>query len=92
MQSVWVVGSADDIMKIPFSESEGYFTYGGDVYGNATFSPSIYEYFDSTTHQCGLVEEKSEDTASATIVAAVGSSGSSTSDIHDKRRAVHRTF
>jgi hypothetical protein len=46
MQTVWVVGDADDIIKIPPNLSKEYFTYGGSVYGNATHPPRVYEYFD----------------------------------------------
>jgi hypothetical protein len=48
MQSIWVVGDAAEIMKIPVEESSGYFTYGGNVYGNETFAPSYYRYFNGT--------------------------------------------
>ncbi|GAB1316147.1 Laccase-like multicopper oxidase 1 [Madurella fahalii] len=46
MQTVWVVGDADDIIKIPLHLSKEYFTYGGSVYGNVTHDPGVYEYFD----------------------------------------------
>ena len=53
MQSVWVIGNAADIIKIPLQEQrEGYLTYGGSVYGNDSFPPSVYEYFNSTG-SCG---------------------------------------
>ncbi|KAI5455598.1 laccase-like protein [Mariannaea sp. PMI_226] len=52
MQSVWVVGDAEQIKQIPLEESIGYFTYGGDVYGNATHAPSYHEFFNSTGN-CG---------------------------------------
>ncbi|KAK3991488.1 putative L-ascorbate oxidase [Cladorrhinum sp. PSN332] len=52
MQSVWVMGNADEIRKIPLTASQGYFTYGGSVYGNVTHSPTVYEYFDGTD-KCG---------------------------------------
>ncbi|KAK0615604.1 laccase-like protein [Bombardia bombarda] len=54
MQTVWTVGSAADIMKTPVAESSGYFTYGGDVYGNKTHSPSYFAYFNGTS-KCGPV-------------------------------------
>ncbi|KAK3375863.1 multicopper oxidase-domain-containing protein [Lasiosphaeria ovina] len=52
MQSVWVVGDAADIQKIPTELSAGYFTYGGNVYGNTTYHPSVYQYFNGT-NKCG---------------------------------------
>ncbi|KAH8885404.1 L-ascorbate oxidase [Thozetella sp. PMI_491] len=56
MQSVWVVGDAAQITKIPLEESQGYFAYGGDVYGNESRDPKIYRYFEHDTAQCpGIV-------------------------------------
>ncbi|KAL2022489.1 hypothetical protein VTK56DRAFT_5318 [Thermocarpiscus australiensis] len=52
MQSIWVVGSAEEIQKIPPNLSQDYFEYGGSVYGNATHSPSVYEYFGDAD-ECG---------------------------------------
>ncbi|CAH0027075.1 unnamed protein product [Clonostachys rhizophaga] len=46
MQSVWAVGTAQEIIAIPFTESEGYLTYGGSVYGNETYAPKYPHYFD----------------------------------------------
>ncbi len=48
MQSVWVVGHADQIVTIPTHMGVGYFVYGGDAYGNATYSPNVYHFFDDT--------------------------------------------
>ncbi len=48
MQSVWVVGHADQIVTIPTHMGVGYFVYGGDAYGNATHSPNVYHFFDDT--------------------------------------------
>lgn len=51
MQTLWVIGSASDIQKIPLEESEGYFYYGGDAYGNETFNPHCSQQF-SGKNQC----------------------------------------
>ncbi|OIW24688.1 L-ascorbate oxidase [Coniochaeta ligniaria NRRL 30616] len=51
MQSVWVNGDAADIMTIPLSQSSGYLEYGGDVYGNSTKDPVVYQAFDGSA-QC----------------------------------------
>jgi L-ascorbate oxidase len=40
MQSVWVFGDADQIMRVPYPAAEGYLQYGGSVFGNETFTPS----------------------------------------------------
>jgi hypothetical protein len=46
MESLWVVGDADDIVSIPLDASQNYFTYGGSVYGNEVRAPEVYHYFD----------------------------------------------
>lgn len=46
MQSVWVVGNATEIQRLPTELSAGYFTYGGSVYGNETWQPDVCEQFD----------------------------------------------
>lgn len=57
MQSVWVNGNAEDIMQIPLSQSQGYLTYGGDVYGNSTNDPTVYQAFDGSA-QCPTMGRK----------------------------------
>ena len=52
MQSVWVYGNAEQIVKIPLEESQGYFNYGSDVYGNATHDPIVYPYFQNNGSTC----------------------------------------
>lgn len=52
METVWVVGDAEDILTIPLPLSQSYFTYGGSVYGNDTHAPEVYHYFDDDTSQC----------------------------------------
>jgi len=49
MQSVWVVGDAADIIKMPPSVSANYFTYSGNVMGNDTNSPEVYEFYSGET-------------------------------------------
>lgn len=46
MESLWVVGNADDIVSIPLDASQNYFTYGGSVYGNKVRAPAVYHYFN----------------------------------------------
>ncbi|KAH6842656.1 Cupredoxin [Chaetomium sp. MPI-CAGE-AT-0009] len=48
MESLWVVGDAEDIVTIPLPASKGYFYYGGNVYGSEVRAPSVYHYFDAT--------------------------------------------
>jgi len=57
MQSVWIVGNADDIIDVPRLASQGYMAYGGDVYGSANHAPNVYEYFNATTCKCGRVSD-----------------------------------
>lgn len=44
MQTVWVHGNADDIMKLGKPNVEGYLTYGGNVNGNATYAPEVIHF------------------------------------------------
>lgn len=44
MQTVWVHGDADDLMKLSKPEVQGYLTYGGDVYGNETHAPEVVHF------------------------------------------------
>ena len=46
MESLWVIGNADEIVSIPLDVSQHYFSYGGDVYGNGMRAPVLYHYFD----------------------------------------------
>lgn len=52
MQSIWVVGNADEIVTIPNDMSQGYFVYGGNAYGNETYDPDIYHHFDDEEDKC----------------------------------------
>lgn len=52
MQSVWVVGNASQIQSMPTELSSGYFTYGGSVYGNETWSPDVCEQYDHSRNTC----------------------------------------
>ncbi|KAK9241639.1 multicopper oxidase-domain-containing protein [Lipomyces tetrasporus] len=47
MQTVWMFGDRDDILKLPYPTVQGYLTYGGDVYGNSTHWPNCVHYGDS---------------------------------------------
>jgi len=55
MQSIWVVGDADDIISMPLTVSQQYLTYGGSVYGNATHDPEMVHFFDDAEEQCPAV-------------------------------------
>lgn len=47
MQTVWVMGNETELLdKVPRPEVEGYLTYGGNVYGNATHWPEVVQYSD----------------------------------------------
>lgn len=46
LQTVWVMGNASQITSKGLYESTGYFTFGGDVYGNDTFAPTVAHYFE----------------------------------------------
>ena len=63
MQSVWVVGRAEQIATIPMPLSQGYFVYGGDAYGNSSHSPSVYHWYDGYTEEnfCAAALEGGDD-------------------------------
>ena len=45
MQTVWVFGNASEIFgNVPLPDLTGYLTYGGSVYGNATYDPLVLHY------------------------------------------------
>ncbi len=44
MQTVWVFGDAEEVMALPKVEVEGYLTYGGSAYGNASHAPDVVEF------------------------------------------------
>lgn len=46
LQTVWVMGNASQITAKGLEESTGYLTYGGDVYGNNTYAPTVAHFFD----------------------------------------------
>ncbi|RAH83160.1 putative multi-copper oxidase [Aspergillus japonicus CBS 114.51] len=47
MQTVWVMGNASEITrKVEPALVEGYLTFGGNAYGNATYDPLVTHYFD----------------------------------------------
>lgn len=48
MQTVWVFGNATDILReIPHPYIEGYLDYGGSAYGNDSYDPLAFDFFDS---------------------------------------------
>ncbi|KAL6711560.1 hypothetical protein ACN47E_004494 [Coniothyrium glycines] len=46
MQSVWIMGDYEDIVKIPYSGAEGYLEFGGNAYGGQDITPSVWHEFD----------------------------------------------
>ncbi|QUC24037.1 uncharacterized protein UV8b_08278 [Ustilaginoidea virens] len=47
MQSVWAVGTAADIQRVPYEYISGYLDFGGSAYGNLSYSPrSVHEFSD----------------------------------------------
>jgi L-ascorbate oxidase len=41
MQSVWVMGDYEDIVRSDVPDVSGYFTFGGSVYGNDSYAPWV---------------------------------------------------
>ena len=46
MQTVWVFGSAEEVMALPKVEVDGYLTYGGSAYGNSSHAPDVVQFSD----------------------------------------------
>lgn len=46
MQTVWVMGNAAEITRHTEPFVKGYLEYGGSAYGNASYDPLVYHYFD----------------------------------------------
>lgn len=47
MQTVWIMGNASEITAIPQPYAEGYLSYGGSAYGNASYDPLVYHQFNN---------------------------------------------
>jgi L-ascorbate oxidase len=48
MQTVWVFGDETELLgRVGYPEVDGYLTYGGDVYGNATHAPEMVHFKDN---------------------------------------------
>ena len=45
MQSVWLFGDAEDILKVPKPMVEGYLIYGGGAYGNVTHDACVVHHY-----------------------------------------------
>ena len=46
MQTVWVMGNASQITRNAEPYVQGYLSFGGDAYGNASYDPLVYHHFD----------------------------------------------
>jgi len=44
MQTVWVMGNEDEIMKVPYEHIVGYLEFGGSVNGNETHDPHVVHF------------------------------------------------
>lgn len=44
MQTVWVMGTEDEIMRVPIEHILGYLEYGGSVNGNETHDPHVVHF------------------------------------------------
>ncbi|KHN98325.1 uncharacterized protein MAM_04086 [Metarhizium album ARSEF 1941] len=44
MQTVWVNGDAEDILKVGEPDVAGYLRYGGSVYGNVSHAPEVVHF------------------------------------------------
>ncbi|KAM0524767.1 hypothetical protein ACHAPE_000868 [Trichoderma viride] len=62
MQTVWVFGDAQDIMKAKYPDVSGYLEYEGSVNGNATHAPEVVHFFEWEDDEA-KAEAKAEDAA-----------------------------
>jgi L-ascorbate oxidase len=46
MQSVWVMGDYEQIVRIPYSGADGYLEFGGTAYGGDDISPIVWHEWD----------------------------------------------
>jgi L-ascorbate oxidase len=46
MQSVWIMGDYEEIVRIPYSGAEGYLEFGGNAYGGENISPIHWHEYD----------------------------------------------
>jgi hypothetical protein len=46
MQTVWVFGDGNDILRVGLPEVTGYLDYGGNVNGNATHPATVLHFHD----------------------------------------------
>ncbi|GAM83066.1 hypothetical protein ANO11243_010520 [Dothideomycetidae sp. 11243] len=46
MQTVWIMGDAAQITSKAEPYVQGYLTYGGSAYGNASYDPLVMHWFD----------------------------------------------
>ncbi|RDA96123.1 hypothetical protein CP533_1755 [Ophiocordyceps camponoti-saundersi (nom. inval.)] len=49
MQTVWVHGSADDLVTVPRPDVDGYLEYGGDAYGKESRAPRVLHFHEGET-------------------------------------------
>ncbi|RFU24096.1 hypothetical protein B7463_g12243, partial [Scytalidium lignicola] len=51
MQTVWVMGNSQQVLRLPYPEVKGYLNYGGDVYGNETHFPTVMHFNDDWANE-----------------------------------------
>ncbi|KAI0867513.1 Cupredoxin [Hypoxylon argillaceum] len=47
MQTPFVFGDTEDIVKVGIPEVQGYLTFGGDVYGNSSHAPTVIHFSEA---------------------------------------------
>jgi hypothetical protein len=47
MQTVWVMGDYEQMVRIPHYDADGHLQFGGNVYGKKSFAPSYVHQFDN---------------------------------------------
>lgn len=51
MQTIWVMGNSQQVLKLPAPEVQGYLTYGGNVVGNESHHPTVVHFYDDWEDQ-----------------------------------------
>ena len=46
MQTAWIMGELEEIIRVPLKDARAYLDFGGGAFGNDTYAPMVNHYFD----------------------------------------------
>lgn len=49
MQTAWIMGDLDEILRVPLHDARAYLDFGGGAFGNATYAPMVNHFFDGAS-------------------------------------------